>query len=877
MRLDSIQAQTSKAEKLALIGAICIIAMLLLPSVNMVKTLLIQSGFVSLHQSGQAKAAQLASDIIEAPVNWALAETDIPVIKLDIKYQDWLLLEQDRNTALKKGQIQDQRAQVSGNVFFENQKFKASVRLQGDMLDHVASHNRWSLRVELKQEQALFSARRFSLLSSNVRIHQGPMLFAQTMRLAGFDIISPTYKPVRVILNGQDWGLMMFEQAFSQDMLATNNRTEGMIVRLDLYQQTASETQQLQRVLKPRVIQRNTILKNESLSKQRQIALALVNDFIDDKRIASDVFDAQRLGQYLATADVWGAWHALTWNNWRWYYNPHTAKLEPIQSDVAVTPAEHHWLMQPPSQSFLISKKMLEDPIVKRAYDAAISKLAAQFNSGRLLSKLGEYQADFMQQLHMSAPLVNAFDLDLLKTQVQCIVQGYLDTPCQNIMPMDPQLHRHMSSMVAQQSWDLVSELKHTEQASEFTIRNPGSQPLEVKGLTGVNSFELQFPLEDINAQMPFKLAQNAEISLVLPKELTQVKVTAGVTGQKKAQFTFIKDVQPLSFIPRPNQAADVERYPFIEVSGNTWKIRSGKWEIEDYIVTPADINLIIDAGTHLRFTQGAGVMVFGKVTFQGSEQAPIVITRSEGVPYWAGITVFNHTNQTKSFVKHVQLSHASSPKLGLWQPRGSAYFIGGKVNIEGLSISDNYSEDALNIINSDVNITQLSIRNALSDAFDCDFCTGDVADSSFNDVGARSGGDGIDVSGSRLKISRTQFTNIRDKAISAGERSHLSVYDSQFKKINFALVAKDDSRIDGSRLAVEEVNHYALMSYSKKPYFGPGSMSISEFTCSDIGCGQKVVTQLGSNLLVNGKQITPQPLSVKGLYQTVMKSDKPR
>ncbi|TMO56873.1 hypothetical protein [Pseudoalteromonas aurantia] len=75
----------------------------------------------------------------------------------------------------------------------------------------------------------------------------------------------------------------------------------------------------------------------------------------------------------------------------------------------------------------------------------------------------------------------------------------------------------------------------------------------------------------------------------------------------------------------------------------------------------------IIDAGTHLQFTQGAGMMVFGKVTFQGREQAPIVITRSEGVPYWAEITVFNHTNQTTSFVKHVRLSHASSPKLGLW------------------------------------------------------------------------------------------------------------------------------------------------------------------------------------------------------------------
>ena len=87
-------------------------------------------------------------------------------------------------------------------------------------------------------------------------------------------------------------------------------------------------------------------------AKQRQIALSLLNDFIDKKRSASDVFDAKRLSQYLATVDLWGAWHALTWNNWRWYYNPHTAKLEPIQSDVAVTPAAHIWLMRPTESSF---------------------------------------------------------------------------------------------------------------------------------------------------------------------------------------------------------------------------------------------------------------------------------------------------------------------------------------------------------------------------------------------------------------------------------------------------------------------------------------------------------------------------------------------
>ena len=99
-------------------------------------------------------------------------------------------------------------------------------------------------------------------------------------------------------------------------------------------------------------MQRNTIVNSTALGYQRQIALSLIGDFINGKRDASDVFDSQRLGQYLAVIDTWGAWHGLAWNNWRWYYNPHTAKLEPIQSDVNVSPAKHSLMMKPPSHYF---------------------------------------------------------------------------------------------------------------------------------------------------------------------------------------------------------------------------------------------------------------------------------------------------------------------------------------------------------------------------------------------------------------------------------------------------------------------------------------------------------------------------------------------
>ena len=85
------------------------------------------------------------------------------------------------------------------------------------------------------------------------------------MKLASFDIISPRYTPVNVIVNGEEWGVMYHEQGFGQDLLAINKRTEGLIVRLDLAEQKDTDGK-VHRIFKPnRVLQRNTIVNSTAL------------------------------------------------------------------------------------------------------------------------------------------------------------------------------------------------------------------------------------------------------------------------------------------------------------------------------------------------------------------------------------------------------------------------------------------------------------------------------------------------------------------------------------------------------------------------------------------------------------------------------------
>jgi hypothetical protein len=154
MRLDNTSSQRSKREYRYIGLAVIMLILILLPSTQTVKNFLIHKGYVAKHQQNSDKLLALLKGITYAPLNYLAADPSDDVIKLDIKYQDWLLLEKDRETAFKNGVIAKNRNFVNADIFHNNIKYKAKVRLQGDMLDHINSPIRWSLRFELKQKKS---------------------------------------------------------------------------------------------------------------------------------------------------------------------------------------------------------------------------------------------------------------------------------------------------------------------------------------------------------------------------------------------------------------------------------------------------------------------------------------------------------------------------------------------------------------------------------------------------------------------------------------------------------------------------------------------------------------------------------------------------
>lgn len=877
LRLDRQAHRVSIREKRFIwIGLFCLF-LVLAPSLDTVKTLMIHGGYRSLHTKPADWVTQLINDIKDIPGKWLSAERTIPVLRLDIKYKEWQKLVQDRQQALDEGLIPNSRQYAKGTLYYQQGEYETDIRLQGDFLDHVKGQDRWSLRLELKKNKAIFSTSRFALVSSNVRSHQGPELFRQTLKTAGFDIISPRYFPVEVVINGDDWGVMLLEQAFGQELLAVNNRTEGVVVRLDLLDEETDTDGQIHRTFKPRVIQKKKILKKSELSRQRQIALALINDFLNGKRPASDVFDTEKLGQYLATADIWASWHTLTWNNWRWYYNPHTAKLEPIQSDVAVSPAKHFWLMKQPTKHSLISQKMLADAQIARSYEKSLSHLRKIMDDGSLFTTLEKSQKKFNRKLYASTPLLGKYDFSLMKKQTECLGSDYQKQPCTGFRELDSSLHLPMQAMSSQLPWEFMARLTSSPSGSMLSIINTEQKSLKLMDIRSVSSDGRKASVNNAAIELPIKIHPQSDLNLVLSGNPREIELVTSFKGGKKTNHTLLVNKHALSFIPRPVSSELVKTYPFITVSENRWEIRSGHWKINDYLVTPDNWQVVVQPDTTLEFSSDAGLMVFGGLSVNGTKKQPVHFTRQSDSTSWSGLTVFGTDSVKNSNINNLEISYGKSPKLAFWQPRGAAYFINSKLTANHLMVRDNFSEDALNVINSQIALNNLNILNTLSDGFDCDFCRGEIRNSQFTHIGSVSGGDGLDTSGSTIQVSNSQFNHIRDKAISAGENSRLNISNSIVKNSNIAIVAKDRSEVTASKIHLENIKEFSLMSYTKKPIFGPATLYARDVVCAQFDCASKALVEKGSSLLIDGKSVTGEQVNVKALYQGIMKSDKPK
>ena len=272
---------------------------------------------------------------------------DLPTLVVDMSFSSYNDILTRREEALQDGvYIPSNQDFVTATIQSEGAAIPVRMRLLEGAADHLGDDEKWGFEVRTRQNQRLLGMQRFYLSDPALNNWLNEWAFARTLEREG--ILAARYQFVHLVFNGDDWGIYALQEGFANELLATQGRPEGVIVRFDadlLWESIAHFQGDAQAAYADPITNLSTtdfqyfevdafrdaaIDSDPDLSAQRDAAIGLLRALQAGELKASQVFDVERYGRFLALVDLWGATQSTSLVNLRYYYNPASGRLEPI-------------------------------------------------------------------------------------------------------------------------------------------------------------------------------------------------------------------------------------------------------------------------------------------------------------------------------------------------------------------------------------------------------------------------------------------------------------------------------------------------------------------------------------------------------------------
>jgi len=847
---------------------------------------------------GYLKANYVVLTHPEAAIS-LITQNNFDEIRLDIKFKHFRKIEEKRQEALKRDLlISSDNDFVPGQITVEDQTFDCKLRLKGDLSDHWETE-KWSFRVRLKGDANIYGMSSFSLQHPVTRGNTSQWLYLNSLRKES--LLAVHYRFVNLTLNGKKMGIYAMEEHFSKELMETNNRREGIIVSFDEYRYWKNLPPRQGNVEWASAYQSadiqernsNRIEQSPTLRKQKVAALNLLRHLQEKKLEGDEVFAPNKLGRFLAISRLWNAEHGLLFQNVNFYFDPITNRLEPIGydglpgSDI-VTPhcyfsggwIPDNWVNQ-----------ALRSPRIAKAYIKHL-ELVTRPTFIKALQEQFEQEELKLRRILLREIFFES-DRLIWKSDSSLLTYAPWRVLFERAKAIRKELNEERPAIV------YARPAKEKPSGLEVVVRNALTQPIEVIGFekgehrwtaketlttpsfsqldpTGKN---IVMPLQrfghtslagDYLFTLPSYLEQNSTRNPKLPIE--KLYLIVRILGMDLGTNRLPIPIDPSRFQPeklpfRTHHKNAVSRHSFLHEKGDTIFVMPGVHEVTEDLIIPPHRFLEIPAGSILRFTSDATFVSESPIRARGTEDLPITLTATEAT--WPGLLVANADQF--SLLHHVKVSKmggvgkGKNPQgidRGGWTLTGGITFYHSSVDISHCQINDISSEDALNIVSSDFNVTDSVFSDISSDAFDGDFVRGVIENCTFE----RIGGDAIDLSGSNVSVDNVRVLETKDKAISAGEDTRVTISRSIFNGVGFGIASKDLSDVLAQDIQINNASIAALAAYQKKSLFGPSTITVRGISVTETS--NLHLIQKGSSAIIDGKNIEGLELDVDLLYQ---------
>lgn len=763
---------------------------------------------------------------------------------IDIKQKNFDKIKYKRYEALQRNLIiTDEDSYVPASISIGGNSYKVELRLKGDYTDHLEG-NKWSFRIKVKGDHTIWGMKRFSIQAPERSGYIKEWILHQFLKYE--DLIGLRYDFIDVVLNGKNLGIFALEESFSKELIESNHRREGPILKFDesdfilstRKKQIPSEKKtnmESDYYLNSDILSFRTekTLSNETLKNNFMVGRSLLNKLRNHEITLPEAVDVKKAARVFSILTIMSVYHAVRWKNVRFYFNPVTQKLELIAYNgygpglgIAgfTTTIYESWLhgieLTPEWYGLFFSdreflrdyfaemKRMTAPGYLEKFFQTISPELEKNqnilFKDGPLEPSPVEiyfYNRDQIRKLFAFKPKLKAY-LDRDNSKGHTL---HINVAANAPLPM--QLHS--------------IRCKHTNNIYTVDGFTYGRYYMQLLKLMPITITDLK--VEDIKSCVKSEKMGKAD-NLVLDG----MQLEYSVLGVKKHEFVDI-DAYPIDMsrqaIPSEEDMNKVledfvkEGVISIDHKSGTISFLPGKHRIQYDLYIPSGYMLQGSPGTAIALDNGAAIISLSPVRLLGSKESPFIITSLDKT----GQGLFVMSAKQDSVLDNVHIDNVVNINRDGWVLSGAVTFYESDVIIKDSVIENTIAEDSLNIVRSKFAINKTEFHNSKSDALDVDFGSGLISEATFTDCN----NDCIDVSGTIAAIVDVNINKTSDKGVSVGEKSDIKIVNTNIGNANIGVASKDGSVTHLKNVHIVD-SSTGLAAYRKKPEY-PGATITGE------------------------------------------------
>tara|TARA_B110000037_G_C17116504_1_gene503978 strand:- start:799 stop:3453 length:2655 start_codon:yes stop_codon:yes gene_type:complete len=641
------------------------------------------------------------------------------------------------------------------------------------------------------------------------------------------NIINQKTKIVNLVVNNKSYGIYHMHHRKDENLLRANNRLPGplFILNTSNNQKWSVNSFDIKGELK--------IFNNKSLLS-KLIRQMNINDKNKIKEIW-EIAHKDKFAKFFAFMNLIGGIHTDGSHNLILYFDPSTGKFEPVIDD----PLGQGVLTMPRTKDRIFNKNEPPDykiPLYERAQplynymlqDSDFINLKNKYLF-QFLNSFGstQNQHDILDKIYNNYE--NLILNDFKKRSVFEMATGFKSIPLSNTQFINykkklydwvENRNQYLEKKIETSKIEIEIDFNENLSVVKIIHKSNSNIFFNIKELNKnlkINKKNLHlvkldrkdnltfYPILFKNKKFKYKWAQENNKRYFL--DLSKTEIVFQISNidlfslKKYLEKNFINSITKKVIKININEKqldSKFHNLQFVElknVKDNNQEeiILKDKILLKENLIIKKNQKLIIHAGTEILIDKNVSIFSFGKIIMKGQKSKPIIIKSIDQKKPWGSIALID-PGANGSHFEYVEISGGSIGNYKNINFKGmlSVHWV-DDITINNSRFYNNFiGDDVINFVHSKIKFENNNIFDCNLDCIDFDYSSGLVTSSKL--LGASN--DLLDFMGSKVSLENLILRDAKDKAISAGERSIISIKNSEISDSIVGVASKDGSKV---------------------------------------------------------------------------------